>query len=186
MIDLLIEVTGQRSEWWRHSVWGFWGSAPTAATPVGITGLGLSDPVYRRGGNIRYKAGRLRRADALLSMAGLHDRQHRGHAMIPCQHAQRRTPRSSGLTSPSKPHARPIYGHNIPVGGRTMLRPQQSRISALSAAVTALPEAEVYSVNGGLGDRKGRLKFLFTEDHDEKNSLFLEEKGYHRSHGGYE
>jgi hypothetical protein len=53
-----------------------------------------------------------------------------------------------------------------------MLRPQQSHISVLLAAVKALPEEEVYSVDGGLGDRKGRLKFLFTEDHNEKNSLF--------------
>jgi hypothetical protein len=44
-----------------------------------------------------------------------------------------------------------------------MLRPQQSRISARPAAVKALPEEEVYSVDGRRGDLKGRLKFLFTK-----------------------
>jgi len=43
-----------------------------------------------------------------------------------------------------------------------MLRPHPSYISVLPAVVKALPEDEVYSVNGGLGDLKGRLKFLFT------------------------
>jgi hypothetical protein len=36
-----------------------------------------------------------------------------------------------------------------------MLRPQQFHISVLPAAVKALSEEEVYSVDDGLGDLKG-------------------------------